>query len=79
MKKLNNILSTSTHKIESAGVAHKTTAADIEAEWQESELLRTDNWPSDRPPGAQAMADYRQRLRDYNNQSDFPNGTRPTL
>ncbi len=53
--------------------------ADIETEWQESELLRTDNWPSDRPPGTQVIADYRQKLRDYNNQSDFPNGTRPTL
>lgn len=50
-----------------------------EREWQESELLRTDNWPSDRPPGTVVMLAYRVELRDYNNQPEFPNGTRPTL
>jgi hypothetical protein len=52
---------------------------DIEKKWQESELLRTDNWPADRPPGGQSMLDYRVALRNYNNQPDFPNGERPTL
>jgi len=55
------------------------TMADTETQWQESELLRTDNWPVDRPPGGQAMLDYRVELRNYNNQPDFPNGERPTL
>ncbi len=52
---------------------------DTERQWQESELLRTDNWPDDRPPGSAVMLNYRQELRDYNNQADFPNGTRPTI
>ena len=76
---LNVISETPTHKVESAGVLYIQTKSDAEREWQESELLRTDNWPDDRPPGGVVMLAYRVELRDYNNQSDFPNGTRPTL
>ena len=47
--------------------------------WRDSELLRTDNWPNDRPPGGQAVLGYRVELRSYPQQVDFPNGVRPTL
>lgn len=50
-----------------------------ERQWQESELSRTDNWPTDRPPAEQVMLAYRVALRAYDDQPDFPNGTRPTL
>jgi len=50
----------------------------IERQWRDSELSRTDkliilpDYPID-------LRAYRMELRDYPQQSDFPNGTRPTL
>ena len=49
-----------------------------EKQWRDSELFQTD-WivpVIDHPQHAAYMA-YRQELRDYPSQSDFPNGTRP--
>lgn len=49
-----------------------------ERQWRDSELLRTDrfvvipDYPTD-------LLVYRAELRSYPAQSDFPNGTRPTL
>ena len=75
---MNTISETETHKIESAGVLYKSTKSDTERNWRGSELLRTDelvklpDYPVDLLP-------YREALRDYPAQSDFPNGTRPTI
>lgn len=76
---MNIISETATHKIESAGTIYNPTKSDTERQWRDSELLRTDIWPDDRPPGGQAILSYRVELRDYPAQPDFPNGTRPTL
>jgi len=52
--------------------------SNTEREWRDSELLRTDglvklpDYPVD-------LLAYRLELRDYPAQSDFPNGTRPTI
>lgn len=54
-----------------------TSMVDIERKWQESELLRTDSMLQPDRPNAQAILDYRQELRAYNNHVDFPNGARP--
>jgi len=54
------------------------TPEDTEREWRDSELLRTDrfvvipDYPTD-------LLVYRAALRDYPAQSDFPNGTRPSI
>jgi len=75
---MNIILETATHKIESSGVLYVPTKEDIERQWRDSELLRTDelvklpDYPVDLLP-------YRISLRDYPAQSGFPNGTRPTI
>jgi len=74
---MNIISETPTHKIESSGTVYTPTKADIEREWRDSELLRTDrfvvipDYPTD-------LLTYRAELRAYPGQSDFPNGTRPT-
>ena len=49
-----------------------------ERKWRDEELLSTD-WVvpvTDHPKHADYLA-YRQELRDYPSQPDFPNGTRP--
>lgn len=75
---LNTIYDNGKHKIESAGVIHIPTKEDIEREWRDNELLRTDelvklpDYPVDLLP-------YRATLRDYPQQPDFPNGARPSL
>lgn len=67
-----------THKIESAGTLYVATKEDIERSWRDSELLRTDelvklpDYPVD-------LLSYRQLLRDYPQQPDFPSGSRPAL
>ncbi len=76
MNKLNEILSTSTHKIESAGKAYEATIADDEREWRDSELLRTDalvilpDYPED-------LITYRRELRKYPQKRNFPRVDRP--
>lgn len=76
--KLNTLLETATHKIESAGTLYTPTKEDIERQWRDSELSRTDelvklpDYPVD-------LLTYRAALRDYPQQPDFPNGTRPAL
>jgi len=50
-----------------------------ETQWQESELLITDEMLQPDRPNAQAIIDYRIALRAYNNAAEFPNGVRPTL
>lgn len=49
-----------------------------EREWRDVELKNTD-WivPVTDHPQHAAYLTYRQELRDYPSQSDFPNGTRP--
>jgi len=75
---LNVILDTATHKIESAGVLHVPTKEDLEREWRDSELSRTDglvklpDYPND-------LLTYRALLRDYPASLDFPNGDRPLI
>lgn len=75
---MNIILETATHKIESAGVIYTPTKSDLEREWRDSELIRTDelvklpDYPIDLLP-------YRVELRDYPVSANFPNGTRPTI
>lgn len=51
----------------------------LEREWRDSELFSTD-WiiPVTDHPQHAAYVTYRQELRDYPSQEDFPNGTRPT-
>ncbi len=57
-----------------------TTEEKIEEErqWRDVELKNTD-WivPVTDHPQHDAYLTYRQELRDYPSQSDFPNGTRP--
>ena len=52
---------------------------DEERLWRDGELAVTDDMPerlSDHP-SHQRWLDYRQELRDYPNQTDFPNEKRP--
>lgn len=57
---------------------YEKSKADIERDWRDSELLRTDRFAAvndySDPVG---IAAYRQALKDYPQQPDFPNGTRP--
>lgn len=76
---LNVIRETPTHKIESAGQIYKPTKEDIERNWRDSELLRTDSMLRPDRPNYQAILDYRAALRDYPSNIDFPNGARPSL
>jgi len=75
---MNVIYQTATHKVESAGTLYIPTKSDIERDWRDSELLRTDelvklpDYPVD-------LTAYRASLRDYPQQPDFPNGTRTTI
>ena len=50
----------------------------IERDWRDAELTSTD-WIAQTPdhPKREAYLTYRQELRDYPSQEDFPNGTRP--
>jgi len=52
--------------------------ADAERQWRNSELSSTD-WIVQTPdhPKKELYITYRQELRDYPSQEDFPNGTRP--
>lgn len=52
----------------------------LEREWRDNELIRTDAIVpvTDRPDHASYIT-YREELRNYPEQEDFPNGTRPTL
>lgn len=67
-----------THKVESVGTLYAPTKEDTERQWRDGELVRTDelvklpDYPVDLLP-------YRAELRDYPQQADFPNGTRPAL
>ena len=49
-----------------------------ERQWRDDELLRTDELVK-LPDYPQDLLPYRQELRNYPQQEDFPNGTRPTL
>ena len=53
--------------------------ADQERQWRDAELALTDHIASivDYPNKSAYLA-YRQKLRDYPSQPDFPNGQRPT-
>lgn len=55
------------------------TKEELEREWRDGELASTD-WiiPITDYPQHAAYITYRQELRDYPSQEDFPNGTRPT-
>lgn len=51
---------------------------ELERGWRDSELLGTDFIvPLTDHPQQAAYMTYRQQLRDYPSQEDFPNGTRP--
>jgi hypothetical protein len=51
---------------------------EIERLWRDSELKQTDFIsPITDHPNYSAYMTYRQELRDYPSQPDFPNGTRP--
>ena len=47
--------------------------------WRDTELKRTDSMLQPDRPDYQAILDYRQALRDYPQQPDFPNGQRPSM
>ena len=50
-----------------------------EREWRDSELLRTDRFAAVNDySDATGLATYRQELKDYPQQPDFPDGARPT-
>ena len=55
------------------------TKEELEREWRDGELASTD-WiiPITDYPQHAAYITYRQELRDYPSQEDFPNGPRPT-
>ncbi len=73
---MNIISETATHKVESAGTLYVPSKSDLEREWRDSELLRTDDlvilpdYPTD-------LLAYRISLRNYPASDNFPNGTRP--
>lgn len=49
--------------------------------WRDSELIRTDGMlqPDRTAPSYQEILDYRVKLKEYPQQPDFPNGTRPII
>lgn len=67
-----------THTIQEIAVDPVNAKKAQERTWRDSELERTDklvilpDFPDD-------LLTYRQELRDYPVQPDFPNGTRPTI
>lgn len=75
---LNILFDNGTHKVESAGVPYVPTKEDTERQWRDDELSRTDelvklpDYPVDLLP-------YRDALRAYPQQVDFPNNERPTI
>ncbi len=71
------ILQTETHKIETAG--QLPSEADLCRIWRDSELLLTDSMLQSDRPDYQAILAYRQQLRDYPNDPDFPNNPKPKL
>jgi len=54
------------------------TKSDVEREWRDRELQRTDEFVK-LPDYPVNLLPYRSELRNYPEQADFPNGTRPTI
>lgn len=77
---LNTIFYNGTHKIETAG--RLPNKSEKERLWRDSEILRTDELvklpdiPAEMKTGLET---YRTELRDYPQQPDFPDGTRPSI
>lgn len=70
------LLNNETHTIKVAGSLPDKSYT--ERQWRDSELLRTDALVM-LPDYPQDLTVYRQQLRDYPSQPDFPNGQRPTI
>lgn len=78
------VLNTPTHKIDVAGNPSDEPVRKPETEryWRDLELSRTDDLmliPDYPQSEKDALTIYRQALRDYPSQPDFPNGVRPTV
>ena len=75
---LNTIYETKSHSAKTQGIVYAQTKEDTERKWRDDELKRTDelmllpDYPVD-------LTVYRQELRDYPSQPDYPNGERPTI
>ena len=67
MNELNLIATNGKHKIESSGTLHAHTSSDIELEWCESEILKTES---------ESIALYRAELNKYKSKLS---GGRPEL
>lgn len=76
---MNTILQTATHKIESAGVLYIPTKEEVERQWRDNELLRTDLMLQPDRPNYQQIIDYRAELRNYPQKEGFPDCDRPAL
>jgi hypothetical protein len=77
---MNLISKTATHKVQSAGTLYVTTKADIEREWRDSELSRTDklvllpDYP--RVHTQQQFLDYRETVAKWDSNPDFPDSSK---
>lgn len=76
---MNTLFETATHKLETSGTFLEETKEVLEREWRDSELLRTDAMLQSDRPDYQEILTYREDLRAYPQQPDFPNGSRPIL
>jgi len=75
---LKKIYETEKHSISVYDAPAEAIKISQERNWRDNELVRTDelvrlpDYPVD-------LTIYREELRDYPQQVDFPNGTRPTI
>jgi len=67
-----------THEIKTYKPDPLSEKKSIERQWRDSELERTDRFIM-LPDYPVDLLAYRASLREYPQQSDYPNGTRPTL
>jgi hypothetical protein len=76
---MKTLLKTDTHEIKVASVSPEKEKEGKERVWRDSELLRTDAMLQSDRQNYQEILTYREELRAYPQQPDFPDGSRPIL
>lgn len=76
---MKTLLKTDTHEIKVAYVSPEKEKEGKERVWRDSELLRTDAMLQSDRQNYQEILTYREELRAYPQQPDFPDGSRPIL